>query len=106
MNDINSAQSLVRKEQPNFIVGVGGGRSVDVAKMISFNLNIPFISVPTSASHDGISSPFVSIRGRDKPYSLKAHAPIGVIADTKLISEAPYRLQLADVVILLAKSCG
>jgi glycerol-1-phosphate dehydrogenase [NAD(P)+] len=94
MNDINSAQSLVRKEQPNFIVGVGGGRSVDVAKMISFNLNIPFISVPT---------PFVSIRGRDKPYSLKAHAPIGVIADTKLISEAPYRLQASGCGDLIGK---
>src|SRR6188768_3352995 len=87
MNDINSAQSLVRKEQPNFIVGVGGGRSVDVAKMISFNLNIPFIS----------------IRGRDKPYSLKAHAPIGVIADTKLISEAPYRLQASGCGDLIGK---
>ena len=103
INDINSAQSLVRKEEPNFIVGVGGGRSVDVAKMISFNLNIPFISVPTSASHDGISSPFVSIRGRDKPYSLKAHAPIGVIADTKLISEAPYRLQASGCGDLIGK---
>ena len=103
MNYINSAQSLVRKEQPNYIVGVGGGRSVDVAKMISFNLNIPFISVPTSASHDGISSPFVSIRGRDKPYSLKAHAPIGVIADTKLISEAPYRLQASGCGDLIGK---
>jgi glycerol-1-phosphate dehydrogenase [NAD(P)+] len=103
MNDINSSQSLVRKEQPNFIVGVGGGRSVDVAKMISFNLNIPFISVPTSASHDGISSPFVSIRGQDKPYSLKAHAPIGVIADTKLISEAPYRLQASGCGDLIGK---
>jgi len=82
---------------------VGGGRSVDVAKMISFNLNIPFISVPTSASHDGISSPFVSIRGRDKPYSLKAHAPIGVIADTKLISEAPYRLQASGCGDLIGK---
>ena len=103
INDINSAQSLVRKEQPNFIVGVGGGRSVDVAKMISYNLNIPFISVPTSASHDGISSPFVSIRGRDKPYSLKAHAPIGVIADTRLISEAPYRLQASGCGDLIGK---
>ncbi len=103
MNDINSSQSMIYQEQPNFIVGVGGGRSVDVAKMISFNLNIPFISVPTSASHDGISSPFVSIRGRDKPYSLKAHAPIGVIADTKLISEAPYRLQASGCGDLIGK---
>src|SRR6476659_10114952 len=103
MKGINSSQLIIKKEQPDFIIGLGGGRSVDVAKMISFNLNIPFISVPTSASHDGISSPFVSIRGRDKPYSLKAHAPIGVIADTKLISEAPYRLQASGCGDLIGK---
>ena len=103
INEINSSQLIVEKERPCFIVGVGGGRSVDVAKMISFNLNIPFISVPTSASHDGISSPFVSIRGREKPYSLKAHAPIGVVADTKLISEAPYRLQASGCGDLVGK---
>ena len=50
------------------IIGVGGGRSVDIAKLIGFNLKRPFISIPTSASHDGIASPFVSVKG-DKPHS-------------------------------------
>jgi glycerol-1-phosphate dehydrogenase [NAD(P)+] len=71
--------------------------------MISSNLRIPFVSVPTSASHDGISSPFVSIRGREKPYSLKAHAPIGVLADTDLISKAPHRLNASGCGDLIGK---
>jgi glycerol-1-phosphate dehydrogenase [NAD(P)+] len=66
--------------------------------MTAFKLNRPFISVPTSASHDGISSPFVSIRGTDKPHSVKVNTPIGVLADTRLLSEAPLRL--------LASGCG
>ena len=84
--------------QPDLVIGFGGGRSVDVAKMTAFKLGRPFLSVPTSASHDGISSPFVSVRGTDKPHSIKANTPIGVVADTHLMSQAPPRL--------LAGGCG
>lgn len=103
MDEVARLQSEIEVNSPDFLIGIGGGRSVDIAKMISFSLKIPFISVPTSASHDGISSPFVSIRGRDKPYSLKAHAPIGVIADTDLISKAPKRLNASGCGDLIGK---
>jgi glycerol-1-phosphate dehydrogenase [NAD(P)+] len=91
-------EELTGDDSPDFVVGFGGGRSVDVGKMTAFKINKPFLSVPTSASHDGISSPFVSIRGTDKPYSVKANTPIGVLADTLLMSQAPPRL--------LAGGCG
>ena len=100
---LRTLQNNIRESHPDFIIGIGGGRSVDIAKMISSNLRIPFVSVPTSASHDGISSPFVSIRGREKPYSLKAHAPIGVLADTDLISKAPHRLNASGCGDLIGK---
>jgi glycerol-1-phosphate dehydrogenase [NAD(P)+] len=77
---------------PDYVVGFGGGRSVDIGKMTAFKIGRPFLSVPTSASHDGISSPFVSIRGTDKPHSVKANTPIAVIADTRLMAQAPPRL--------------
>ncbi|HEY5736810.1 MAG TPA: iron-containing alcohol dehydrogenase, partial [Nitrososphaeraceae archaeon] len=47
--------------EPDLILGIGGGKSVDVGKMIAYSIKKPFISIPTSASHDGISSPFVSL---------------------------------------------
>jgi len=80
------------------IVGVGGGKSVDVGKLAAFRLNLPFYSVPTSASHDGISSPFASLKGLDRPYSLMAKPPVGILADIDVISSAPRRL--------LASGCG
>jgi len=98
MDSVNKLQIKIRDSNPDFIIGLGGGRSVDVAKMTAFKLNKPLVSVPTSASHDGISSPFVSIRGTDKPHSVKVNTPIGVLADTRLLSEAPMRL--------LASGCG
>ena len=73
---IQEIEKKVRQSKSDLVVGVGGGRSVDIAKLIGFNLNKPFVSVPTSASHDGIASPFVSVKG-DKPHSLVATAPLG-----------------------------
>src|ERR671924_1886104 len=98
MDTVGSLEGRIRDYVPDFIIGLGGGRSVDVAKMTAFKLNKPLVSVPTSASHDGISSPFVSIRGSDKPHSVKVNTPIGVLADTHLMSQAPPRL--------LAGGCG
>jgi glycerol-1-phosphate dehydrogenase [NAD(P)+] len=103
IDSVTCLQQFVGTDSPDFLLGLGGGRSVDIAKMISFGLQVPFVSVPTSASHDGISSPFVSIRGHDKPYSLKAHAPIGVLADTQLISKAPDRLNASGCGDLIGK---
>ena len=103
---VNEAEKLARallRFAPDVIVGQGGGRSVDLAKMTAYNLGKSFISVPTSASHDGISSPFVSMRGSDKPYSVKAKTPIGVLADVELMSKAPRRLMMSGCGDLVGK---
>jgi len=99
-NDVVSAKKTLRqikKDKSDLIVGIGGGRSVDIAKMIAFTLRKPFVSIPTSASHDGIASPFVSLRG-DKPYSIIATAPLGVFVDIDILKKAPRKL--------LASGCG
>lgn len=79
----------------SFILGVGGGKVIDVAKLASSLEKIPFISVPTAASHDGISSPQASIKDIKEKGSFKANTPLGVIADTEIISKAPFRLLTA-----------
>ena len=99
-NDTKSIRDIEKKVSQNksdLIIGIGGGRSVDIAKMIGFNLALPFVSVPTSASHDGIASPFVSIKG-DKPHSLVTTAPLGVFVDVDIMKRAPKKL--------LASGCG
>lgn len=80
------------------VLGVGGGKIIDSAKLASTRNGIQFISVPTAASHDGIASPRASIKNDKGSVSLEAQAPIGVIADTEIISKAPFRL--------LAAGCG
>lgn len=85
------------------IVGLGGGRSVDVGKLAAYKLKLPFYSVPTSASHDGIASPFASIRDSKKHYSIKAKPPVGILADVGIIAGAPDRLFAAGCGDLVSK---
>ena len=102
VNTLKDTEKKVRKDKSDLIIGLGGGRSVDVAKLCSFNLTIPFVSIPTSASHDGIASPFVSIRGK-KPHSLVATAPLGVFVDVDIIKRAPRKLISSGCGDLMAK---
>jgi len=84
----------IKRDEIRYLIGVGGGRIIDITKLAAFKAGIPFLSVPTAASHDGITSPQVSIK-RSTPISIKAHCPIGVIADTAIIRKAPERLLAA-----------
>jgi len=99
-NEIKSLKKIqkdVKKDNSDLIIGIGGGRSVDTAKLISYNLGKQFVSLPTAASHDGMASPFVSVKS-DIPHSIVASAPLGVFVDIDVIRKAPVRL--------LASGCG
>jgi len=93
-NSVSEVQDAIKNS--SLVLGVGGGKVIDVAKLASTQSGVNFISVPTAASHDGIASPRVSIKDGDgSSVSLPAESPIGVIADTKIISKAPFRLLAA-----------
>ena len=96
-----NSQELLRVEDAldgiDFLVGVGGGRPIDLAKQAGFNKNIPFVSIPTAASHDGFGSARSSIRQAGRKTSMQAIPPIAVVADTSIISKAPKRLLGAGV---------
>ena len=83
--------------EAKFMLGVGGGTVIDTGKIASFKMAIPFISVPTIASHDGIASSRASVKDPKggSPVSIQTHAPLAIVADTKIISSAPYRFTAA-----------
>lgn len=89
---VEEVSQIAKQSDSHCLIGIGGGKSIDVAKLASFNNKVPFISVPTSASHDGISSPFASVKGLDRPYSFVAKPPIAIVADTRVIAKAPVEL--------------
>ncbi len=90
--EVARVEREVRTLGAHFLVGVGGGSKIDITKVVASRLKIPFVSLPTSAAHDGISSPRASIHGVERTVSTEAAVPVGVIADTELIVKAPFRL--------------
>ena len=91
MAEVDLVANLLKKGKYDIVVSIGGGSVIDVGKLASFNISIPFISYPTVASHDGIASSRASIRDGEKKLSIEAQPPIAIIADTKIVSQAPYR---------------
>jgi glycerol dehydrogenase-like iron-containing ADH family enzyme len=54
----------IKAVEADYIVGTGGGKSLDQAKKLAKDLNKNFISIPTLISHDGICSPVAVIDGK------------------------------------------
>ncbi len=98
MENVRKAKDAAADMGADFLLGVGGGKAIDIAKLASSQLDMFFISVPTAASHDGIASSRASIVENGKTVSNQAEAPLCVIADTDIIVKSPYKL--------LASGCG
>ncbi len=98
LEEVDDAAVVAREIGAGFIIGTGGGRSIDIAKLASVRADVPFLSVPTAASHDGICSAQASLSINGETMSVPAQAPLAIVADTNIISRAPARL--------LSAGCG
>nr|WP_277346960.1 NAD(P)-dependent glycerol-1-phosphate dehydrogenase [Thermococcus sp. 18S1] len=97
MEEVNRTLDEIRDGGFDWLIAVGGGSIIDVAKLASFKAGVPFISFPTTASHDGIASANASIKDIGAKTSVKAVPPIAVVADVEVIKTAPYRYLAAGV---------
>jgi glycerol-1-phosphate dehydrogenase [NAD(P)+] len=93
--EVQRVMEAAEDGEAGFLVGVGGGKVIDIAKMASDELGIGFVSVPTAASHDGIVSGRGSVPEGGTRHSVEAEPPLVVVADTGIIADAPWRLTTA-----------
>jgi len=108
MWDVRAVEEKIQELKPQVVLGVGGGTKIDVAKLSSARQGIPFMSIPTTASHDSIASPVASVKGLSKPYSVVAQSPMAIVADTSIIVQSDYRFTASgcgDVVAKFTSVC-
>ena len=92
VGEVNKLIKFTHKNDINLMLGVGGGSVIDITKLAAYELKKPFISIPTSAAHDGIASPRASLKHSKGSVSKTAVSPLAILADTKIIHKAPYRM--------------
>lgn len=85
------------------VVGLGGGRALDVAKYVAFLARKPYYAAPTSLSNDGFSSPQSSLTMSGRRKSLAAALPFAVVIDLEVCKNAPRSLWLSGVGDLVSK---
>lgn len=89
---VSEAKKAAKECKAKFILAIGGGSKIDISKPVAKDLGIPFVSIPTSISHDGICSDRASFKSNEgTPMTIRALPPAALIADTKVLVKAPYR---------------
>ena len=106
---IDAAVKLSREaggRQYDALVGVGGGRVLDVTKYAGARLGLPVVSVATNLAHDGIGSPTSILDGDRGRGSYGVPAPIGVLVDLDFVRRAPVRSVRAGIGETLSNLCA
>ncbi|MEA2271197.1 MAG: glycerol-phosphate dehydrogenase [Solirubrobacteraceae bacterium] len=89
---VQSARRLadgLRDGSYDAVVGIGGGRTIDVAKYAASLSGLPIVAVPTSLAHDGLASPVASLEHRGRKGSYGVQMPIGVVVDLEEVRRCP-----------------
>jgi glycerol-1-phosphate dehydrogenase [NAD(P)+] len=106
-NRLASAEAVAAEAEragAELLIGVGGGKVIDVCKYGAHLINRPFFCVATQIAHDGIASPVAVLRvdGHGCAQSLGARMPSGVFVPLFVITTAPPTTILSGIGDLLA----
>jgi glycerol-1-phosphate dehydrogenase [NAD(P)+] len=71
------------------VVGIGGGRTLDVGKYAAGLRGLPMVSVATNLAHDGIASPVASLEHDGKKGSYGVQIPVAVVVDLDYVRRCP-----------------
>ncbi len=112
--EITRLMRILHQQPVDTLIGMGGGKTIDTAKIVADRANIPVIIVPTIASTDAPCSGCAVLYSEagvfDSVYYQKSN-PAAVVVDTALIAKAPVRFLVAGMGDALAtwfeaKSCS
>jgi len=104
MSEASRLEEIARQKKVDFIVGTGGGKSIDTARIVAAQLQLPLITVPTSAATcSAASSVSVVYEKGIRQATVTGKCADVVLVDTGILCRAPLRLCAAGMGDALAK---
>jgi glycerol-1-phosphate dehydrogenase [NAD(P)+] len=97
---VDASRDLADKLRAGFydaLVGIGGGRTLDVAKHAATLLGLPMVAVATNLSHDGIASPVASLEEDGRKHSYGVQMPIAVMVDLDYVKRSDPSMRRSGV---------
>lgn len=105
LNEVERVKAIGAEEKVDLIIGLGGGKAIDTAKLIADELGLPVAILPTIASTDAPTSALSVIytdEGAFEKYVFYKKNPELVLVDTEVISKAPTRLLASGIADAMA----
>ena len=99
-NEIQRLTEILKKENCDLVIGIGGGKILDTAKAVAYYGHTPVLVCPTIASTDAPCSALSVIytdEGVFEEYLFLPANPNMVLMDTDIISKSPVRLTVSGM---------
>lgn len=87
----------------DLILAIGSGTLNDLCKFISFQFRVDYMIFATAPSMDGFVSDGAALITNHVKTTYKAHVPVAVIGDTKILAQAPMEMITAGLGDILGK---
>ena len=97
-------EPIAKEKNADFIVGMGGGRPIDTARLLADRLNLPLVNLPTSAATCASASAAAVVYDKGiRETTIDGKAAELVLVDSGIISKAPTRLLAAGMADAVTK---
>ena len=103
---LETLREAAQTHQADFIIGVGGGKALDAAKLVAHQCKIPIVTIPTSAATCAAWTALSNIYSEQGAFQYDvtlARCPDLLILDYGLIQTAPQRTLVAGIGDAIAK---
>lgn len=98
--EVERVKAEARRHGAGVFAGIGGGKTMDVAKLCADSAGLPLVIVPTSASTDAPVSEIAVVYQANGEYigsrKMRRNAEL-VLVDSEIVAKAPRRLFIAGI---------